>query len=253
MTKLKPIKPVDRAPLLHVSAQESLRVFIVDNGLKASDPLPPESALAVQLGISRNSMREAIKALESVGVLETRRGVGVFVKEFSFQPLLDNLAYGLQDSLRDVDELRDIRRVLEVGLIERTVALITDDDIAALREVTERMRVKAMRDESFAEEDQSFHQLLFRCQNNRMLSGLLEIFWVAFYKASGLADLGNPSPLDTWRDHQSIVEAVAARDVAGARLRLDAHYRGIQDLVAINRERSAAADESAASSKNRKN
>ena len=133
MTKLKPIKPVDRAPLLHVSAQESLRVFIVDNGLKASDPLPPESALAVQLGISRNSMREAIKdfneqilhgsvqkALESVGVLETRRGVGVFVKEFSFQPLLDNLAYGLQDSLRDVDELRDIRRVLEVGLIERT-------------------------------------------------------------------------------------------------------------------------------------
>ncbi|MBN9347398.1 MAG: FadR family transcriptional regulator [Devosia sp.] len=234
------MKPVDRAPLLHVSAQESLRVFIVDNGLKASDPLPPESALAVQLGISRNSMREAIKALESVGVLETRRGVGVFVKEFSFQPL-------------HVDELRDIRRVLEVGLIERTVALITDDDIAALREVTERMRVKAMRDESFAEEDQSFHQLLFRCQNNRMLSGLLEIFWVAFYKASGLADLGNPSPLDTWRDHQSIVEAVAARDVAGARLRLDAHYRGIQDLVAINREREAAADESAASPKNRKN
>lgn len=236
---MKPIKPVERAPLLHVTAQESLRAFIVDNGLRAGDPLPPESALAVQLGIGRNSMREAIKALESVGVLETRRGVGVFVKEFSFQPLLDNLAYGLQDSLRDIDELRDIRRVLEVGLIERTVALIDDEDIAELRRVTSTMRAKALRDESFAAEDQEFHQLLFRCQNNRMLTALLDIFWLAFYKASGLADLGNPSPLDTWRDHQGIVEAVAARDVPGARLRLDAHYRGIQDLVAINREKVA--------------
>lgn len=242
MSAMKPIKPVERAPLLHVTAQESLRAFVIENGLKAGDPLPPEAVLAQQLGIGRNSMREAIKALESVGVLETRRGIGVFVKEFSFEPLLENLAYGLQESLRDVDELRDIRRVLEVGLIERTIALIGDEDIAALRDVTERMRGKAMRDESFAEEDQEFHQLLFRCQNNRMLSSLLAIFWRAFYKASGLADLGNPSPLDTWRDHHSIVEAVAARDVASARLRLDAHYRGIQDLVAINREHSAAAD-----------
>ncbi len=240
MADTKPIKPMERAPLLHVTAQESLRTFIVDNGLKGGDPLPPESTLASQLGIGRNSMREAIKALESVGVLETRRGIGVFVKEFSFQPLLDNLAYGLQDSLRDIDELRDIRRVLEVGLIERTVALISDDDIAELQKVTDRMHAKALRDESFAEEDQEFHQLLFRCQSNRMLSSLLDIFWLAFYKASGLADLGNPSPLDTWRDHQSIVDAVAARDIAGARLRLDAHYRGIQDLVAINRERAAA-------------
>jgi DNA-binding FadR family transcriptional regulator len=239
---MKPIKSAERAPLLHVTAQESLRAYIVDNGLKAGDPLPPESALAAQLGISRNSMREAIKALESVGVLETRRGIGVFVKEFSFQPLLDNLAYGLQDSLRNIDELRDIRRVLEVGLIERTIALIGDDDIAALRDITDRMQVKALRGESFAEEDQEFHKVLFRCQNNLMLSGLLDIFWLAFYKASGLADLGNPSPLDTWRDHQSIFEAVAARDVAGARLRLDAHYRGIQDLVTLNRRKLAADD-----------
>lgn len=237
---IKPMKPVERAPLLHVTAQESLRVYIVDNDLKAGDPLPPESALALQLGIGRNSMREAIKALESVGVLETRRGIGVFVKEFSFQPLLDNLAYGLQDSLRDIDELRDIRRVLEVGLIERTIALIGNDDIAELRRVTDTMHAKALRNEPIAAEDQEFHQLLFRCQNNRMLTALLEIFWLAFYKASGLADLGNPAPLDTWREHQSIVDAVAARDVPGARLRLDAHYRGIQDLVALNREKVTA-------------
>jgi len=232
---MKPIKPLDRAPLLHVSVQESLRAFIEENRLKAGDPLPPESFLAQQLGVGRNSMREAIKALESVGVLETRRGIGVFVKEFSFQPLLDNLAYGMQDSLRDVDELRDIRRVLETGLIDRTIAMIDETDLGALRTVTERMRARAERNESFAAEDQQFHQLLFRCQSNKMLSALIDIFWSAFYKASGFANLDNPTPLATWADHHAIVDAIAARDVEAARLRLDAHYSGIQEVVARNR------------------
>jgi DNA-binding FadR family transcriptional regulator len=231
----KPIKPLERPPLLHVSVQESLRNYIEDNNLAAGAPLPPETFLAQQLGVGRNSVREAIKALESLGILETRRGVGVFVKEFSFAPLLDNLAYGLQASLRDVEELREIRRVLETGLIDRTIEMIGEEDLAELRQVTDRMRQKAERGESFAEDDQRFHQLLFRCQNNQMLSSLIDIFWTAFYKASGFANLTNPTPLDTWRDHHEIVEAVAAKDVEAARRRLGEHYSGIQKVIAANR------------------
>jgi DNA-binding FadR family transcriptional regulator len=218
-----------------VGVQESVRSYIEENGLKAGDALPPESFLAQQLGVGRNSVREAIKALESVGVLETRRGVGVFVKEFSFQPLLDNLAYGLQGSLRNVEELREIRCVLEAGLIDKTIAMIGPEDLAALRETTERMRACAERNESFAQEDQLFHQLLFRCQNNAMLSALIDIFWTAFYKASNFANLANPTPLQTWKDHHEIVEAIAAKDVTAARARLAAHYSGIQQVVAMNR------------------
>ena len=232
---IKPIRPLERPPLLHVSVQESLRHYVEENALKAGDPLPPESFLAQQLGVGRNSVREAIKALESLGVLETRRGVGIFVKEFSFQPLLDNLAYGLQASLRDVEELREIRLVLETGLIDKTIAMIGEDDIEALRAVTERMRERAERNESFAEEDQQFHQLLFRCQNNKMLSALIDIFWSAFYKASNFADLENPTPLTTWKDHYEIVEAIAARDVEAARRRLATHYSGIQRVIEMNR------------------
>lgn len=235
MSNLKAMTPLSRAPLLHVTVQESLKEYIEANQLKAGDPLPPETFLAQQLGVGRNSMREAIKALESLGILETRRGIGVFVKEFSFKPLLDNLAYGLQDSLRDVEELREIRRVLETGLIGKTIAMISEADLAALRDVTARMKVRAERQESFAEEDQRFHQLLFRCQNNHMLSALIDIFWTAFNKASNFNDLDNPEPLDTWRDHHEIVEAVARKDVEQARKRLDDHYRGIQQVIARNR------------------
>ncbi|WP_205837240.1 FadR/GntR family transcriptional regulator [Neorhizobium sp. T25_13] len=231
----KPIKPLERPPLLHVSVQESLRSYIEDNDLTAGAALPPETFLAQQLGVGRNSVREAIKALESVGILETRRGIGVFVKEFSFAPLLDNLAYGLQASLRDVEELLEIRRVLETGLIDKTIEMISDEDVAELRRLSDRMRQRAERGESFAEEDQQFHQLLFRCQNNKMLSALIDIFWSAFYKASGFANLASPTPLATWQDHHEIAEAVAARDVEAGRKRLSAHYSGIRKVIAINR------------------
>ena len=235
MRQIKQVMPINRPPPLHVSVQESLRTYIRENSLAPGAALPSESFLAQQLGVGRNSVREAIRALESVGILETRRGIGVFVRAFSFAPLLDNLAYGLGDRLRDVDELREIRRVLEVGLIDRIIAEISPADIAALRAVTERMRQRAERNENFATEDQEFHDLLFRCHDNRTLSRLLRIFWEAFYKASDFANLTNTDPLATWRDHHEIVEAIAAGDVARARQRLDAHYHGIQDVLNVNR------------------
>lgn len=232
----KPIRPVHRAPLLHVSVQASLRTYIADNRLKAGDPLPPEGVLAERLEVSRNSVREAIKGLESLGILETRRGIGVFVKAFSFEPLLDNLAYGLGGTLREVEEVLEIRRVLEVALIEKTVRLIPEADIAELWQAVAQMKHKAERNETFAEDDQRFHQLLFRCQDNRMLVRLIEVFWVAFYKASDFVNLFNPDPMATWRDHHDIVAAVAARDVDRARALMDRHYDGIVGVLAARRD-----------------
>ncbi|HVK91587.1 MAG TPA: FadR/GntR family transcriptional regulator [Mycoplana sp.] len=232
---VKPIKPLKRAPLLHVSVQESLRAYIEDNRLDPGAPLPPEGELAHQLGVSRNSVREGIKALESVGVLESRRGIGVFVKAFSFEPLLENLAYGLGSTLKQIEEVITIRRTLEVGLIDRTLELISADDIRELRETCDKMKERAARGESFPNEDRNFHQLLFRCQGNQVLLRLIEVFWLAFYKASDFVNLDNADPMQTWRDHAAIVDAVEARDLAAAKDRLDKHYTGINRVIAYNK------------------
>jgi len=232
----KALQRLARPPLLHVSVQDSLKQFIGDNGLVGGDALPPESVLARELGVGRNSVREAIKALESVGVLETRRGIGVFVRDFSFDPLLEHLPYGLGRELRDVEDVLEIRRTLELGLIEKAVAAIGPEDLAALRAVLDGMRTKAERGESFAAEDQQFHGLLFHALGNRVLIRLLEIFWQAFHKASGFFDLDNPDPVATWRDHEALFEAVAARDPARARERLEAHYRGITRVLSAGRK-----------------
>lgn len=237
MDGLKSIRRVERPPLLHVSVQEHVRTYIAENQLRPGDALPPESDLARQLGVSRASVREAVKALESLGIVETRRGIGVFVKAFSLAPLLDNLAYGLSETVRDVEEILEIRRALEVALIAKTVESIGEDDLAELKQTVARMKQKAERHEAFAEDDQHFHELLFRCHGNRLLDRLIEVFWLAFYKASDFVNLDNPDPMATWRDHRDIAAAITARDAAKARARLDRHYDGILSVLAAKRRR----------------
>ncbi len=236
MTQARIVRPVKKPPSLHVSVQENVKAYIEDNKLSAGDALPPEGVLAQQLGVSRNSAREALRALESVGILETKRGIGVFVKQFSFDPLLDHLVYGLRGTVRELDELCEIRRVLENALIEKTIDLISDDDLDALRSVTKRMKERAERGENFREEDQEFHQLLFRCHSSGMLLKLLDVFWLAFNKTAECIDVNNPRPMTTWQDHHNIVEAIAARDVEKARERLDHHYHGILRIIQENRD-----------------
>jgi DNA-binding FadR family transcriptional regulator len=232
---VKPIRPLQKAPSLHVSVQESLRGYIAENELTAGAPLPPEGELAQQLGVSRNSVREGVKALESVGILEMRRGVGVFVKEFSFEPLLANLTYGLGDALTQIGDVIAVRRGLDLGMIDRALEVIGPDDIRELRATLDEMRGHAERGESFPDADRHFHILIFRCLDNGVLTRLIEVFWTAFYEASSFADLGNPDPMQTWRDHVAIVDAIEARDLAAARDRLDRHYAGITAVIAFNK------------------
>jgi DNA-binding FadR family transcriptional regulator len=229
------IRPVDRPPLLHVSVQESLKRFVAENGLSGGDPLPAEGDLARSLGVSRNSVREAIKALESLGMLETRRGIGVFVRDFSLEALIDNLPYGLGRSLRDIEEIIEIRRTLETAMIAEAIERMPAEDLAELNEILAAMRRHAERGESFAREDQRFHAVLFRGLGNRMLIRLIEVFWHAFWRVADFINVANPDPMRTWRDHADIVDAVARKDVAEARARLAAHYHGISDVIASAR------------------
>lgn len=221
------LQPLDRPPSLHLSVQASLRQFIVDNQLQPGDPLPPEGTLARQLGIGRNSVREGVKALESLGVLEVRRGVGAFVKAFSLGPLLDNIPYTFGRSLREVQDILQIRRALELSLIEDVVRGISAPEIAELRRITDAMAIKAARGQDFADEDQAFHQALFAPLGNTMLLALIATFWRVFYQVSGPARLQTQDPRQTCQDHVAIVDAVAAGDIADAKARLGEHYAGI--------------------------
>lgn len=225
------LRRLERAPLLHQSVQEALKAYVTDNGFKPGDPLPAESELARQLGVSRTSVREAVKSLETIGILESRRGSGVYVGAFSFDPLLESLPYGLMLDSRAIHDLLDLRCTLEVALAARVIARRTPEQLADLEDVLRAFRAAAEAGTSLEEPDREFHQVLARNLGNRVLSSLIDVFWRTFHRAAQSIDLVNVDPMATYRDHVAIYEAVAAGDVAAAQVTIDHHFDGIRWLL----------------------
>ena len=221
------LQPVDRPVPLHHSVQAALRRYIVDKDLRAGDPLPSEAELARRLGVGRNSVREGVKALESLGVVEVRRGAGVYVRAFTLGPLLENLPYAFGQTLQEVQDILQIRQALELSLIEAALKRATVEDVATLRRIVAAMEIKAARGQDFADEDRAFHHALFEPLGNAMLLSLLDAFWHVFHQVAGPARLETQDPMKTWQDHQAVVDALAAHDVLLAKQRLTEHYLGI--------------------------
>ncbi|TDD94264.1 FadR family transcriptional regulator [Jiangella asiatica] len=214
---------------LHKTVQDEIRHYIIKQDLRPGDPLKPEAELARMFGVSRNSVREAVKALESTGVLETRRGSGVYIKDFSFAPLLDNLPYGLMQGRRALGDLVALRKALEAGMIADAMAAITPRRIEALREVLSDMGRRAARGEDITEQDREFHRLLFADLGNEMLLQLFDLFWQAYNRAAP------PQPgrdrRQIHRLHVDIVDAVLSGDAERAREAVRQHYVGIESRL----------------------
>ncbi len=222
----KVLEPLERAPLLYISVQDAIKDYIFENKLQPGDPLPSENEFADQLEVSRNSVREAVKALVSLGVVESRRGSGLYVQSFSLSPLLNSLPYALMSisDLQALEDLLEVRRILEVAMIEPAIQSFTTKDHAYLDDLLARMRVFAEKSQPCLAEDREFHQYLFKNVGNQVLLKLLDIFWIVFRKALQHAEVVDVKPMSTFLDHVAIVEAVKAKDVAAARAALERHY-----------------------------
>ncbi len=221
------LQPLDRPPLVSRSVQEAIRDFVIEEGLQPGDALPAESELARQLGVSRNSVREAVKALESLGLLEARRGSGLYVSDFSLEPLLEVLPYAMLSGVQDLADVFQIRRVLEMGFVDKAMQVMPPETLAALLSVVERMRISADHEQPFAVEDREFHRLLFMHLNNRALMTVLDAYWLVFRKAANIANIKDNNPMGTYCDHFDIVVAIEANDVAAAKDALAKHYDGL--------------------------
>lgn len=227
------MKTSTRIPAYKLAAEEIKR-FIKTNGLAVGQSLPPEPVMAQQLGISRPSLREGIKALESVGVLQSRHGEGVFVASFSFDSIVDNLPYSMLADQVQLDQLLEVREALEIGMLDKLIHRISADEVATLRALAEKMLAKAQAQESFAEEDRQFHATMFACVQNPFLDRLVDLFWNVFQKMAHTLPKSRPSSgVQTAMDHLAIVECIEQRDYAALKAAHVGHFSGIhQKLLA---------------------
>jgi DNA-binding FadR family transcriptional regulator len=211
-------------------AQAEIKQFIERKGLRPGDGLPPEGMLAEDLGISRPSLREAVKSLESLGILEARHGEGIYVKAFSFDAILENLPYSMVADDAQVTDLLYVRTYLELGAIPSVVRNIQAENIDKLRSLAETMLSKALAHETFFDEDRAFHAEMYRCMDNSFLLSLIDLFWRIFnnlLKNSGQTEIDQWQLENSARDHMAIVEMLEKKDKAGLMWAHAKHFESI--------------------------
>lgn len=219
-----------RAPLSQ-QAQQAVRQYIIDNRLGPGDPLPSEGELSTLLDMGKTSVREGVRGLQSLGVVEVRHGRGLFVSEFSFAPILDQLPYRLMIDDVPLRDVLQVRRALEEGLIVQAGAQLSDDldALDALDALVERMRTESVDDVVPAEIDNAFHQGLFRGLGNPLVLQMIGIFWTIFDRAAvGTPDLSVHHTAD---DHAAIVDAIRGGDPDAMRAAVAHHFADIERNV----------------------
>ena len=220
-----------RGPTLQRRVQEYIKDYIVRNGLKPGDPLPPEGELASSLGVSRGSVREAVKALQTLGIIEVRHGNGLFVRGFNFDSVLDLLSYGLAFDHSKISEILQIRKWLEVAAVDEVCQRIGDRDIAEIEDILAQWEGKAAAGQPTSAEDRAFHQALFRVIGNQSLIALLDIFWVVYHSVRIRAITTDLQPSTTLGEHRDILRAVRARDTALAQRSIEQHFRNLEGRI----------------------
>lgn len=200
-----------------------IKQYIAANNLAAGDRLPGEEWFASALGVGRPLVREALKGLEAVGAVETRKGIGRFVGAFEPATYLGHFTTDILIQSFTERELAEARCLLEISAVAEAVERLTDQDLSDLQRRLAAMRERVERIESYIEEDVDLHRIIMRRTDNRLISVMLDAIY-ALNVARG-APLADPTLMaEDLAQHEAIVEAIVARDRVAARLRLMDHF-----------------------------
>lgn len=209
-----------------------IKEMIRSGELKPGDRLPPEKELSASLGLSRSSMREAVKALEMMRVLDVRRGDGTYVTSLEPHLLLESMAFAVEihqdTSLLDVFA---VRRILEPAAAGLATARATAEDVHRLRALLAEVGTTTSVDHLVAH-DMELHRSLSALSGNTYLVGLLDSLSSRTLRARVWRGLTEDQAVErTLAEHCAIVDAVAAGDAALVRARTLVHLSGVEDWL----------------------
>lgn len=225
--KLKAVVPLVRTTLT-AFAFEQLITHVVSGEWKAGDRIPPERELCQQLGIARTSLREALKAMELIGMLESRVGDGTFVcnrSEFLSRPLLWAFTGTDHHELRDIMEAREfVERDLAGLAAERG----TNAEIEAIGAAVERMRECLARNESIFDADSLFHLAIAEAAHNEVLRNAVQLLRNLMRQWIVLKYLIPDVPNNVLKQHEAIFRAIRDRNVQAAR---NAMWKHLEDTA----------------------
>ena len=191
---------------------DRIRLLILEGTFAPGLPLPSERALAQRFGVSRGSIRDALRMLETIGLLDTRHGQGTFVQELDVGRLVAPLASVLTYRHDLQAELMDVRRILEPAVARVAAARITADDLAALERILDTQRRKRKSGQSAILEDTAFHAVLARATSNRVLVSIMATLNDLLVESRALTLKQKGRPERSIKGHEAVIAALRRRD-----------------------------------------
>ena len=222
--------------------QREIKRFIIASSLTVGDALPTEAELTAQLGVSRGSLREALKSLEARGIVEVVHGRGMYVGRMSMDALVDGLAFHTQigsasDSRRLAAELIDVRDLIESALIRRVAAGPSRAGLEGLEQIVVRMEDVTSAADHFQELDRDFHRALYDPLDNRVVTLLIKAFWDVLEGARPALPAQIADRAADAAHHRAILEAVRLGDPGAACEAMTAHFASTHEWIQAPRSR----------------
>jgi GntR family transcriptional repressor for pyruvate dehydrogenase complex len=214
-------------------AIEKIKGMIVSGALQPGQRLPKEADLATGLGLSRNSLREAVKALSLMNILDVRQGDGTYVTSLESPLLLEALSF-IVDFHRDdqVLEFLAVRRILEPAAAALAANTISAEQLVGLRKVLDSAGPADAIDKIIAA-DVEFHRGITLATGNQVLCSLLEGLATPTMRARAWRGMTEPAALErTFAEHASILLALEARDAEAARAWSTVHIANLERWLA---------------------
>lgn len=228
---------------IHEEVVSQVHDLIKEGKLKAGDQLPSERELAETFKVSRTSVREALRALETEGLVISRTGMGTFVADLPIENLIAPLAKLLIEGKDALAEVFELRKLIEPHIATLAAERATSRDIERMKRLLEKQREQVESGATGVEADSEFHFAIGQATHNhaiqKLVSGLLDV--LSHSREESLQTPGRrQASIDS---HRAIVAAIENHDQAGAREAMTRHIEQVERNVLVSKKRRSATND----------
>lgn len=211
-----------------------IRTLIEEGKLKRNDQLPSERDLSETFRVSRTTVREAIRTLESMRLLQSRQGDGTYVLASSEESLIQPLAAALFNEKDDIRDIFYIRKIIEPHVAELAAENATPLEMEELERILEKQEACIRHGENIIETDSAFHNLMVRATKNRVMERLI-VTLIDLLKKSReqylLGDENDERAIRSLEGHRRVLAAVKNGDGKAARRSMLKHLNDIEGII----------------------
>jgi GntR family transcriptional repressor for pyruvate dehydrogenase complex len=199
--------------------------------LQPGDKLPSERDLAESLGVSRSSIRDAIRSLELMGMVEPRQGAGTIVLQISSDSLVNPLANARKRKEELVGELLDFRKMLEPPLAARAAVRASPEELAEMEEILVRQDQKLAKGETTIAEDTEFHYAIALASGNSVVRKVLDTLMDLLRDSRERSLQVEGRPQKSLAGHRKILVALTRHDAEAAKLAMKRHIEDVEKML----------------------